>query len=291
MKNNKKIIIILILIISIIFLLYIIGFIKINNKQSSGIAILAYHHFMKEEDKIKYEKDNYFVMSTEKFEEQIKYLAKNGYNSLKPDEIICYIEGKCKIPKKSYIVTIDDGNISSYYEALPILEKYNVNSINFIIVSRVGEKSSKLNPPKYNFVGEDILKKIESNSKTMTIGSHSYGLHDLIDGQNPINVLSYDKILGDVKKSKDFLNNTKFYAYPFGNKNETYEKAIKEAGYKAAFTFKDNRKAKKGDNLYAIPRIEIRGDVSLEGFINKIEGKITLKEYTKKIIKRILNRE
>lgn len=56
-----------------------------------------------------------------------------------------------------------------------------------------------------------------------------------------------------------------------------------------AFTFKDNRKAFRNEDNFSVPRIEIRADLNIKQFKNKLENKITLKEYTKKIINKILN--
>lgn len=289
MKLRSKVLIGVGIFILLLIIVYCIGYFKINSVKDSGISVLAYHHFMSEEDKEKYEKDNYWVISTEKFEEQIKYLKENGYKSIAPDKVICYVKGECEVPKKSYIVTIDDGNISSYYEALPILEKYNVDSINFVITSRSGETTPTFDPQKYSYIGLDAIEDIKNNYSKMVLGSHSHALHDLLNGENPINIKTYEEILNDVKKSKEILFDTSVYAYPFGGKTDKYEKALKEAGYEAAFTFQDNRKAQNNENLFAIPRIEIRGDMSLYDFKYRIEGKVTLVQYTKKIIKKILN--
>lgn len=289
MKLRSKVIIGLIIFIAVVVVAYFIGYFYINIGRDGGISVLAYHHFMSEEDKEKYEKDNYWVISNEKFEEQIKYLKEKGYNSITIEEVICYVKNECDVPDKSYIITIDDGNVSSYYNALPILEKYDVDSVNFVITSRSGELTDKFEPQNYRYVGMDVIKDINDNHKSMILGSHSHGLHDLINDMNPIYVKTEEEMLDDVKKSKEILFNTNVYAYPFGQKTEKYEKVIKEAGYEAAFTFKDNRKAKRNEDLFSIPRIEIRGDMSLYDFKYKVNGKISLVEYTKKIIKKILN--
>lgn len=285
---KKRIKIILSIIFVVILIVYFGYYFYINYKNSGDIAILSYHHFMTEKEKEKYAPNNYNVISTEKFEEQLKYLKNNKYESITPEQLKCYLEKKCKIPKKAFMITIDDGNISTYYKALPLLRKYNFDSIAFVITSRMYEFTEDWNPSNYNFLGKDKIDEI-NNSKIMRIGSHSDSLHDLIDGKNPIDVKSYNEIVSDVKKSKEILK-TNIYAYPFGIQNEKYVSALKEAGYEMAFTYKDYRMVKQDDNMLKIPRIEVRGDYSLNDFKNALKAKISLLRYTKNLIRKIIKR-
>ena len=284
---KRKLIILIIITLSLFAILYFGYFFYLNHKNTGGIAVLAYHHFMTEEEKKMYQKDNYNVISVENFEEQLKYLKEHNYNSISIEQLECYMKNECEMPEKAVLITIDDGNISSYYKALPILEKYKFNSAVFVINSRTNKITEECTAETFCFLGEDLLTDIRENHPSMVIGSHSNKLHDIIDGTNPIDILNEDELYEDVKTAKDNLNTT-YYAYPFGRYNDKIINALKKAGYTMAFTFKDNKKAKKGDNLFKIPRIEIRGDYNINDFANQIESKITLKEYTKKILKKIL---
>ena len=292
---KKRILYITCGIIFVIIMVYFIGYIRINSNQSEGIIVLTYHHFLPKKYKEKYYKENYYVLETEKFKQQMKYLKENNYISITPDKIECYINKKCDIPKKAFIVTIDDGNISSYYEALPILEKYGFNSINFIIGSRIGTKTIKLldsNLNKFNFLGEDTINDIIDNHPSMTIGSHSDSLHGIDEnGKQLYLTKTYEELLYDAEVSSKKLNNTKYMAYPFGGTNKDYQEALKNAKYKLAFTFNDDRKLNQDENRFLLPRINIRSDYTIDDFKNKIECKITLKEYTKRIIKKIIHRQ
>ena len=275
-------------IVIFLVIVYFGYYIYLNNKNDGDVAVLAYHHFMSKEEKAKYDPNNYNIIDTENFEEQLKYLKENNYNSISIEQLECFMKNECEIPKKAILITIDDGNISSYYKALPILEKYDFHSAIFIIGSRTLETTYNCSPENYCFIGKDLVNDIRNNHKSMAIGSHSYGLHDLIDNKNPIDILDYEKLYEDVLLAKEMLN-TKCYAYPFGRYNDKIEKALKKANYQMAFTFKEDRKVKKSDDILKIPRIEIRGDYNLKQFARKIEGKISIFDYTKKIIKHILH--
>ena len=292
-RLNGKFKYFIIIIFLIILLLYFIGFIEVNNKKENGIIVLAYHHFLPQKDKEEYWPNNYYVMATEKFEEQMKYLKDNNYTSIEPEKIECYIKKECTIPDKSFVVTIDDGNISSYYEALPILEKYGFNSINFIISGRIEETSKDLKNYDlgvFYYLGKDLLNDINDNHKTMIIASHSDNLHGLNENNNKLyTTKNYEELLIDAVNSKQKLFNALYYAYPFGETNDTYKKSVEDAGYALAFKFNDNRKLTNNEDLYTLPRIDIRANMSLNEFKNKIEGKKSIITYTKDILKSIIS--
>jgi len=269
----------------ILICIYFGGYFYINQSNKGKVTVLAYHHFMDEQEKEQYAKNNYNVISTTKFEEQLRYLKENKYQSIKPKDLECYMKNKCKLPEKAVLITIDDGNISTYYKALPLLEKYNFNSLVFVISSRVNAVTEAWDPKRLAYLGEDKIQEIKMKHKSMSIGSHSHQLHDLINGQNPSFAKTKNEIFEDVKKSKEILN-AEYYAYPFGVSSSKYIDALKEADYKMAFTFKDYKMASNKNDQYTIPRVEIRGDYDMKQFKNALKAKLTLTQYTKKIIKK-----
>ena len=287
MKKKLKIIIPILITILIIcfFLIPIIS----NYNNNDNVIVLAYHHFLDEKEKNEYESDNGFVISTKNFEEQLKYLKDNGYKSMTSKDLECYLKKTCKLKGKNVLITMDDGNISSYYKALPILEKYEYNSINFIIASRVKEKSEKLDKfEKYYFIGQDLIDDIRENHPSMEIGVHSYNLHGKIDGKSPLDVLTYEQLLDDTKKAKEILKSD-VYCYPFGAHNAKLEKTLANSGFKIAFTFNPAGFVNQNNEIYEIPRVEVRGDYTLEDFSKVIKKDKNIIYYWKNFIKRIIN--
>lgn len=237
-----------------------ISSIKVNYSYSNKVAVLAYHHFLKRSDKKLYQKNNQYVISTEQFEMQMKYLKNNGYNSISIDNLYCFVEGKCSVPSKAFLITIDDGNVSSYKYALPILEKYGFYSVNFVISSRIGFHG-EFNPSTLQFLNQEEVDDIITNHKLMTIGSHSHALHNLINGVMPKEVLSFNELVDDLNVSKEKLH-TEYFCYPFGQYNDKYIAALKASHYKLAFTFNKNGFVHRNDNLYTLKRINVKSSNS-----------------------------
>ena len=98
------------------------------------------------------------------------------------------------------------------------------------------------------------------------IETHSHG-HDIHNpgvcpgGQGGgIKCLAKDKLLDDLKKSRETLNNTTVFCYPFYEYNDYSISVLKEAGFTMAFggTLEDGkRKVTVGSNKFKLPRYVI----------------------------------
>lgn len=239
MKIIKKILIV----IAILSLIVICWFFFIREDK---VAILGYHNVVEQ-----LENEDSVDISVEKFEQQIKWLSDNNYKSLSMDEFYDWkVNGK-KIPRKSVLITFDDGWNSFYTKAMPILEKYNMKAAVFVIY-KYSENCTTNNEDTY--MTFEQIDDVIANHKNMQIVSHSYNLHNQENAYSK----DYDLYNDDMKKVNDLSSiPMEYYAYPYGHNNEEYIKSLKDNGFKLAFTFGPYDFAKKTDNNYAIPRLGI----------------------------------
>ena len=270
MSINKKVIIkiILIILLCTFFTLPIIVYGKypfLFSSNKKNVIILGYHHFVTLEEKKNHFSSNGNVISVDKFEEQLKYLKRKKYNPITIDELYCWLNNECEIPEKSILITIDDGNLSTYKYALPLLEKYNFNGVSFVITSRIRQTTNEWVDGKLVFMGRDIIEDIEDNHKNLVIASHTHNLHRKINDLYPKDVLSLEELKEDLVMSKKILN-TDYFAYPFGSYDEKYITALDNSGYKMAFTYGPFRSATKNDSILTVPRISVPGDISMLKF-------------------------
>lgn len=235
-----------------------------NESKLPYVNILAYHHFVSKQDKELFYSDNEYVLAIEDFEEQLKWMKDNGYHSINSQMLYDWLNGEIELDNNSVLITIDDGNISTYYLALPLLEKYNFNAVAFIITSRVSEIIPEWDSQKTSFMGLDSINDVINNHPLLEFGSHSYDMHGRINNKSPKD-LNVSYIKKDVTKSLEVLD-TDLYCYPFGGYSDNYIIALKEAGYKMAFTFGNNKKARINDDVYKISRLTVNGSMSLDEF-------------------------
>ena len=97
-------------------------------------------------------------------------------------------------------------------------------------------------------------------SKSLELHSHTYNMHTpgvCSGGQgSPLKCLEKTKLVADLKQSRETLNGTTAFCYPFYELNDYAVSALKEAGFKIAF-MGGYRKATTGIDLYRVPRIPL----------------------------------
>jgi len=89
------------------------------------VPVLCYHRFAK---KCK----SPLCAPTAIFDQQMRYLKDNHYRVISLNELLDFLNYRHSIPKRSVLITIDDGYRSAYDIAYPILKKYGFKATLFI---------------------------------------------------------------------------------------------------------------------------------------------------------------
>lgn len=213
-----------------------------NEEVSKGFAVLNYHYTISREANEHLECTQEICITDTLFDSHMKYLSDNNYLTLTLEEIEMFIDGKIRLPKNSVGITIDDG----WYvgRTISILEKYNLHGILFLIGS--------LAPPS------------DYQSNNLEIASHTWDLHktwgDFINA-------SREEAINDLKTSRESLNNTNYFCYPFYQYNDRVISYLKEVGFTMAFAG-INKKVVVGENKYLVPRYGIINSMT----VNDIES-------------------
>ncbi|GAB3535516.1 hypothetical protein GCM10027443_24810 [Pontibacter brevis] len=199
---------------------------------------------------------------------------------------------------KDILVTVDDGDISFYQHMFPLLKKYNMPAILFIITGLIdtkvpfwwdemvyllgaeeGEKKvwevkkwpnhkrlayiqqlrDNSNKPSLEQVQLTTAQLLEMQAAGITIANHSH-THPMFDQ------CTEEELREEFRKSREFfeerqLKGYDLFAYPNGNHSPLTEKMAKEAGIKAAFLF-DHKLPGKDFNSYRISRLSVTDTTS-----------------------------
>ena len=190
----------------------------------------------------------------------MKYLKEQNYRTITLKELECFLEKKCKLARKAVLITMDDGWKNELKIAAPILKEYGFHAVIFYIGENIDKKNE-------NFMTKEDLKILKEDYPNIELANHSYQLHY----ENAYQ-LEKEEIKKDLEKMKE-INDSPYYAYPYGRYQEQYIEALKEENYKLAFTFgpdKKHRKATINDNVYEIPRLNMSNGMPLWKFILRL---------------------
>ena len=270
-------------------LLYV--FFKFTSCKSNRLRVLAYHD----------------IKDASIFESHLNFLINAGYEIIDISELRNHLFNYKKLPIKSVLITFDDGDVSVLDSGLPILKKYDLPSVMFVITglidsmntfwcrwvekalqnqgksyaeSRLVVNSLKKKP---NSERVDYLKQLDSiDSRQLTsddilkmqaakmfIGNHTH-THPMVD-KCSIEELNNELNLSHICFNKWGLPGAEVFAYPNGNWDKNSEEILKSKGVKMAFLF-DHKLNNKDLNPMRISRIRVNSDTELNEFKVKVSG-------------------
>lgn len=229
-------------------------YLRANSQVASKIPVLMYHHILPQADMDKYgHNNNNAILALEEFKKQMKYLKDNNFYTASLEELDLFLNGQIFLPKKTVVISFDDGYLSNTHYAYPILKEYGFNAAIFLI-GDIAEKdhSEEFNPKKIQFISR---KNISKYRDVFEFQSHTYGMHKNVKGKTLLVTSNLEDLNKDFKNMKDIYN-SKYIAYPHGSYNSRVIDIAKKHGYKLGFTIKPGYLTQSTDS-FKIPRYEV----------------------------------
>ena len=231
-----------------------------SERWAKSIPVLMYHHLLKDEENPF--KDNGAILSVETFKKHMDLLYKNGYYTVRLDELEGFVKGELKLPKRSVVITFDDGYKSNYEYAYPILKKYGFQAAVFVISGWNTDEVVSFNANEIQYLS---WNEIENSRDVFQYASHTHDLHRLSENeQGYLITRPLEEIKDDLETSMQLLD-TVYFAYPYGHYNKETLKILEDLGYRMAFTIEPG-KVRPGDSLLELNRYPIFSYTSLGDF-------------------------
>lgn len=238
------------------------------DQKDDSIPIIGYHHIVPDEDKQAFFPTNMWVVSLSEFEQQMKLLKEEGYHSVTLDDVYEWKLGKKELDEKSIAITFDDGFYSTTKFAQPVLKRYGFTGAVFVIGSAINEHHGPYDPKIRQHASHADMK----DEQVLQYYSHSYDLHHKDNNGFRINQLSDELLRRDIEQAEE-RNSIRYYAYPYGKYNTRIQAILKERGTRLAFGYNENRKAKRSDDTYALPRFNVNAYTRLDVFRAMLESR------------------
>jgi peptidoglycan/xylan/chitin deacetylase (PgdA/CDA1 family) len=156
------------------------------------------------------------------FRQQMSYLAANRYTVISLSTLIDALQGHGSVPPRAVVITFDDGWLTQYQHALPILEQMRFTATFFVITAQVGRGSMYMN-----------LEELTTLQRAgMTIASHTRTHPNLTQASDS---QLHDEVFGSRQDLQKMLGGSvDLFAYPYGAWDRRVAAAVEGAGYRAA---------------------------------------------------------
>ena len=154
---------------------------------------------------------------------QLQYLHDHGYSSISFDQLAQALAGNIQLPEKPIIISFDDGWVSQYREAFPLLQRYGLTATFFVYTEKIGQHA--------NFFTWDQLREMAAAG--MEIGSHTL-THPNLNRISDIAELKRQIAESKLVLEEQLDQPVTALAYPYGLYNDRVVAMVQAAGYTTA---------------------------------------------------------
>lgn len=196
--------------------------------------------------------NNQYYVPPEKFEQQMKLLRDWEYTVIPVELLVKAIKEGAKLPPRPVIITFDDGDISVYTTAFPIMQKYGLTGVTYIVGNYMGTDG---------YMTADQIKELVAAG--WEVGSHSRSHRDLTRLEPAVQrmeIVEARKVLQQATGSPVLS-----FAYPFGIMSSGVGNYAHFAGYIAAMGLGFTSDQGKS-NLFWLQRRDIKGEYDIKRF-------------------------
>lgn len=159
------------------------------------------------------------------FDQQMAYLASNGYTSISALTLIEALRNHTALPGKSVVITMDDGYADNDIYALPVLKKYNLNANLMLATGLVGS-----NPDMLSWSQVQDMK----SSGLYYFTNHTWSHYSVTNGPQSKIESEIDTAASQIKQYVG--EDVNIFTYPYGSFNNNAIQTLQRKGYVGAFS-------------------------------------------------------
>jgi peptidoglycan/xylan/chitin deacetylase (PgdA/CDA1 family) len=172
------------------------------------------------------------MVTPSEFEAQLDYLKRNDYRVIRLADLPGFLEGRHALPRRAVVITFDDGHVSSYQHAYPLLVKYGFPATFFLYTDFLGAKEA--------LSWEQIREMSGSQLVDFQLHSRTHANLTLrLPGESEQRYR--DRLDTEIRGPRDLIQRNvpgkvTHYAYPFGDANEAVVERLARADFVLGLT-------------------------------------------------------
>jgi len=190
------------------------------------------------------------------FRSQIDALRESGWAFLDGDEFLRFLSSGAKVPRRSVLLTFDDGFADLVTEVQPVLADQRATAVAFVVSSWIEDPKRwerEQRPPIRPLAGREALLRL-AGAGVVEVGAHSRS-HPRLTRTEPAAV--EEEVAGSRRDLTGMgFPEPRFFAYPYGDHDGRIHDAVRRAGFDSAFTTVPT-KTRRHVDAFTVPRIEI----------------------------------
>ncbi|HXV91902.1 MAG TPA: polysaccharide deacetylase family protein [Pseudonocardia sp.] len=162
---------------------------------------------------------------------QLDLLARGGWNPIGLDEYLAWWDG-ARLPRRSFLLTIDDAHDSVAPIAAPLLRRAGVPFVLFVPSGLVGGPASWLTEyPGERVATAEVLRSLAGAD--VELGVHGFDHTRMVDMDRE--TLHLHASVARERLEELTGQRARAFAYPYGTHDPAGRQAVADAGYEVAF--------------------------------------------------------
>jgi len=174
-----------------------------------------------------------YSIAINQFEQQLDLLARQGFRTLNFSRLYELLQAGMRPPRKSVILTFDDGGRCFHERALPALKERGMTATVFLVAGEIGGinrwdtvKGGRERPLM------DDAEILELVSHGIELGSHSWSHRAMPDCSK--HELEQEMVESRRELEARFGQPITTFAYPYGRYRDAHHQMLEQAGYAGA---------------------------------------------------------
>ncbi|MDY2719699.1 MAG: polysaccharide deacetylase family protein [Candidatus Faecousia sp.] len=230
------------------------------------------------------------TLSLEKFQHVLQVLSDAGYHTVSLSQLIDYVNRGMELPENPVCLTFDDGYLSNYELAFPLLAQYGMKAAIFMVGASAGRTTYKDTdyPIIPHFTYAQAVEMMDSG--LIEVQSHTYDMHQYADYETSSTVRysaaqlpeesEQDYVAALTEDLQTFRRNYEentgrsvyALAYPHGDFTTLSEVLIHDSGISVTFCIETSQRNTlvKGlpQSLYALCRLDVNETLSDDALLD-----------------------
>jgi len=243
------------------------------------VPIIMYHSLLEK-------KTNEWNIFPSAFEQDLAYLAENGYTTVNISQLIDYVYQGTPLPEKPIVLTFDDGYYNNYSQGMPLLEKYDMKMVLAVIGKNSDHWTAHADEidERYGHLTWPQIEQMISTGR-VELANHTNNLHKNENGRKGCKMkagedeAAYRELIAqDLETLQARIEQLgaprpRCFVYPFGAHCSKADEVLRELGFKATLSCASGvNRLRVGDeaSLWKMKRNNRTPETSVEEILGRL---------------------